>query len=306
MYLKESRTFSNLDMPKTPQAVLLVSLMSVGLSVLLGSAPGGAIPVEQVPNPHALNNQIWVSDPADQLSASAENAINAKLTQLQKESGVEVAVVIVRDIAPESNIESYANKLFNQWKIGQAGTNNGVLILWAPGNRKMRIETGAGAKAMLSDVSAQAIVNTQALPEFRQETPEGNDRGVGNSVDGVIEAVHGADQVRQILFWLPIGAAGSLLVSMVALSRRFDRRRWLPRTEEPKESEGESPRPLKSATVRLARALLRNSGRLESRVPRSEGDSSDLTDYQSHGSSDDSSGGFGGGSSDGGGASGDY
>jgi uncharacterized membrane protein YgcG len=125
--------YLNLAMQIKTKTVLLGSLM-MGFSVLgLGITPGWAIPVQQVQNPHALNAQNWVSDQTNKLSQNAKDSINSKLTTLEKESGVEVAVAIVPDMAPETQIEPYAKQLFNQWKIGKAATNNGILILWSPG-----------------------------------------------------------------------------------------------------------------------------------------------------------------------------
>src|SRR5262249_16450191 len=65
-------------------------------------------------------------------------------------------------------VEQYALQMFNQWGVGKKGVDNGVLVLVAPSDRKIRIEVGYGLEPILPDGLAGAIIRTQFLPRFRQ------------------------------------------------------------------------------------------------------------------------------------------
>lgn len=66
-------------------------------------------------------------------------------------------------------LEAYANLLFRHWGLGQAGENNGVLLLVAKNDRKIRIEVGYGLEGALTDALAKTIIDTVILPNFRQQ-----------------------------------------------------------------------------------------------------------------------------------------
>ena len=111
--------------------------------------------------------QGFVTDTASVIPAEIARRIETQLEELRAKTGTEVAVVTVRSIAPLT-VEEYANELFARWGIGQKGKDNGVLILLAVKERKVRIETGYGIEPILPDGKGGAIIREVMLPRFKQ------------------------------------------------------------------------------------------------------------------------------------------
>jgi len=84
-----------------------------------------------------------VVDQAGVISASSRGEIETKLKDLEDKSGIQLVVATVNSLQG-GDIETYANELFRTWKLGEAKKNNGVLLLVAPAERKVRIEVGYG------------------------------------------------------------------------------------------------------------------------------------------------------------------
>ena len=82
-----------------------------------------------------------------------------------------------------SDIETYANELFRTWKLGQAQKNNGVLLLVAPNEHKVRIEVGYGLEGTLTDAVSSVIISTAIVPRFKTGDFSG---GIEHGVDGII------------------------------------------------------------------------------------------------------------------------
>src|ERR1700736_3703416 len=85
----------------------------------------------------------YVNDFAERLSPADRDALERKLRDYGRTTSIEVVVAIVPSLEGES-VERYANGLFHAWGIGKRGKDNGVLFLWAPSERKLRIEVGSG------------------------------------------------------------------------------------------------------------------------------------------------------------------
>jgi len=99
----------------------------------------------------------YVNDFAHQLSPEFANALEARLRSFEQSTSIEVAVVTVPSLEGE-RLETYATGLFNDWGIGKRGANNGVLFLWAPAERKARIEVGRGLNQTLTDPQAANLL----------------------------------------------------------------------------------------------------------------------------------------------------
>ena len=87
-----------------------------------------------------------------------------------------------------SDIESYANELFRFWKLGQAQKNNGVLLLVAPAEHKVRIEVGYGLEGTLTDALSSVIISSAIVPRFKTGDFSG---GIERGVDGIISVLSG-------------------------------------------------------------------------------------------------------------------
>lgn len=126
-----------------------------------------------------------VNDFAGVLDAEDERALEAELEALDADTTSEVAVATVSSLGG-SSVEEYATALFNQWGIGQAGRDNGVLVLVAVNDREMRIEVGYGLEGVLPDGLAGAIIRETFMPAFREgDYP----RGIRQGVTRVVEVV---------------------------------------------------------------------------------------------------------------------
>jgi uncharacterized protein len=111
--------------------------------------------------------QGYVSDFADVVSSAERRRIESLSQQLYQKTGIQLAVVTVSSIGPRT-IEQYAVDLFQQWGIGQAGKDNGVLFLTAVQDRHTRIEVGYGLEGVLTDAVTRSIIERFIVPAFRQ------------------------------------------------------------------------------------------------------------------------------------------
>lgn len=108
-----------------------------------------------------------INDFADVLTADEERALDQLVDDLERATTAEIAVATVTSL-DGLTIEEYATQLFAAWGVGQAGKDNGVLILVAPGERAMRIEVGYGLEGILPDGLAGQIIRETFLPAFRE------------------------------------------------------------------------------------------------------------------------------------------
>jgi uncharacterized protein len=124
-----------------------------------------------------------VVDQAGILNADIRGDLADKSKDLEEKSGIQLVVATVTSLQG-SDIETYANELFRTWKLGQAQKNNGVLLLVAPNERKVRIEVGYGLEGTLTDAVASVIISSAIVPRFKNgDFPGGIERGVGGILD---------------------------------------------------------------------------------------------------------------------------
>lgn len=129
----------------------------------------------------------YVTDGAAVLAETEERALVAQLELLEQRTTAKAAVVTVGALDGMS-IEEHANRLFHEWGIGQKGKDNGVLILVAPSERKVRIEVGYGLEPVLPDGLAGEVIRNQALPAFRAGDVAGGIRATTARVVSIVLA----------------------------------------------------------------------------------------------------------------------
>lgn len=147
--------------------VSAIVILTEGIT-LFYSLPSYALTVEEVPNPRQTYDG-WVTDSADILSDRTENQLNQMISELESNNGAEIAVVTVPETFPSSSPKEFTTELFNYWGIGKADRDNGVLFLISVGDRRTEIETGYGMESILPDAKVGNIIDTQILPQFKQE-----------------------------------------------------------------------------------------------------------------------------------------
>lgn len=134
----------------------------------------------------------FVNDLAEVISPAAEADLEATLEEFSKNTGNEIAVATLKSIT-EGSIEAEAVHLFEDWKIGKASEDNGVLFLVVPEAREMRIEVGYGLEPVLTDSRAGNIIRDMITPQFKANN---YDSGI---VEGVvaIKAVLSGQELTQ-------------------------------------------------------------------------------------------------------------
>jgi len=114
----------------------------------------------------------FVNDYAQVIDAAAKTRITAALRQAREETGVEATVLTISrraDYGDSASIETFAKDLFNAWGIGNAASNDGILILIAVEDREMRIALGSAYPPVWDGVALQ-IIDHDMLPAFRDGT----------------------------------------------------------------------------------------------------------------------------------------
>ncbi|MPZ57565.1 MAG: hypothetical protein GEU91_13910 [Rhizobiales bacterium] len=123
-----------------------------------------------------------IVDQANIIPASTRAAIEPKLAELEAKSGIQLVVATVTSLEGQE-IEPYANELFRTWKLGEAQKNNGVLLLVAPNERRIRIEVGYGLEGTLTDALSKIIITNAMAPRFKAgDFGDGIQRGVDDII----------------------------------------------------------------------------------------------------------------------------
>ncbi|QOD65038.1 YgcG family protein [Ochrobactrum sp. MT180101] len=128
-----------------------------------------------------------VVDAAGIIDPAERQQLTQKLADFEAKSSDQVVVVTVPSLNGE-DIETYSNRLFRAWALGQKQENNGILLVVAPNDRKVRIEVGYGLEGVMTDALSSVIINGTIIPEFRT----GNySNGIVQGVDGILSVLSG-------------------------------------------------------------------------------------------------------------------
>ncbi|MBU0683466.1 MAG: TPM domain-containing protein [Candidatus Omnitrophica bacterium] len=109
----------------------------------------------------------FVTDTAGIIPQKDKIRIETLAYDVEKQTQIEIAVVTIETTSPYT-IEQYAVKLFSAWGIGKKGKDNGILVLVASLDRKVRIEVGYGLEGVITDLHSKLIISDLILPYFRQ------------------------------------------------------------------------------------------------------------------------------------------
>ena len=134
-------------------AILFIAFLPLGVS---------AQALQAVP---ALTARVM--DQTSTLSAAETAALESRLSAFEQEAGAQVVVLIVMTTAPE-DITSYANRVANAWKIGRKDVGDGLLVLVAKQDRKIRIEVAKSLEGAVPDLAAKRVIDEAITPHFKQ------------------------------------------------------------------------------------------------------------------------------------------
>lgn len=129
----------------------------------------------------------FVNDFAGVLSAVQKLALESKLEAFNATTTIEIAVVTVKNLGGDT-IETAARQIFDTWKIGKTKQDNGVLVLLAMEEKRIRIEPGYGLEGVLTDIQSSQIIQNDIAPAFKDGKYYD---GFNAGVDDIIAAVRG-------------------------------------------------------------------------------------------------------------------
>lgn len=172
------------------------------LSLLLALLATPAAALSFPPHP-----QGPIYDEANLLPADQKAALDQRLRDFDKQTGDAVIVATVNSLQGDT-IEDYAAKLYANWGIGGAERDNGVLLLVAPNERKLRIEVGYGLTPYITDILSGRIIRDDITPRFKAgDMPGGIEAGIGailtqlsqspTDAKAIAEAAAAAEKNRQ-------------------------------------------------------------------------------------------------------------
>lgn len=156
---------------------VLMSASMLAIFSLQAQNPGGVMDIP------ALKSHL--NDTIGFLSSEEQRQIDDRLKAFEKKTGSQIFILIVSstDIEP---IEDYAQRVFEAYKPGRKGVDDGVLFVIAAQDRRMRIHTGYGVEGALPDAICKRILDRLVAPAFREERPA---QGVNNALDAMMAAI---------------------------------------------------------------------------------------------------------------------
>jgi uncharacterized protein len=155
-----------------------------------------------------------VIDLTGTLSGGAVNRLEAKLAAFEARKGSQIAVLIVPTTQPEE-IEQYGIRVADQWKLGRKGVDDGVILLVAKNDRRVRIEVGQGLEGAIPDAIANRIVTDTITPHFKLGDYDG---GIEAGIDQVISVVDGEPLPEPDKTWERSRGFGNLLPLLLVVA----------------------------------------------------------------------------------------
>jgi uncharacterized protein len=133
------------------------------LATLFAVLAGGAFAQDVLPVPPLAGRVV---DQTATLTEAQRAALANKLAALEEQTGSQIVVLLVPTTQPE-DIAAYAQRVADQWKIGRRDVGDGVLIVVAKNDRKLRIEVAKALEGAIPDLAAKRIINEQITPAFK-------------------------------------------------------------------------------------------------------------------------------------------
>jgi len=164
--------------------------------IAIGIPSASAQPLRAIP---ALNARVL--DETGTLNEAQRQSLEARLTAMEQQHGSQVVVLMVPSTAPE-DIAAYANRVGNAWKIGRKNVGDGVLVLVAKDDRRMRIEVAKALEGAIPDIAAARIIDDTMKPRFRTGDFAG---GLDAAVQQIGARIAGDRQRRIVVFHAETG-----------------------------------------------------------------------------------------------------
>jgi uncharacterized protein len=130
----------------------------------------------------------WATDEAGFLSRQTVAALDARLEDYERQTGHQVLVYIGRTLGADAVIEDWAVKVFEAWKVGRRGLDDGLALFIMAEDRKARIEVGYGLEDRVPDIRAFRVINDILVPGFQSGRP---DEAVDDAVSALLGYISG-------------------------------------------------------------------------------------------------------------------
>jgi uncharacterized protein len=157
-------------------------IKAVGLALLAGIISTAYSRYAHADVPVSIQASRAADESGHTLSAKARQDIMALSAEEEKRSGNQVVAVVVNDLRGTS-VEDFTHKLATSWGLGQKKADNGVMLLVALKERKIRIEVGYGLEHKLTDARSRQIIESQIKPYLKRGD---FDTGMTNGVKSII------------------------------------------------------------------------------------------------------------------------
>ena len=145
----------------------------------------GAFPLHAIVPVPPLQGRV--QDLTETLTAEEKTILEQKLADFEKTKGSQVVVLIVPSTEEEA-IEQFSIRVAEAWKIGRKGVDDGVILLVAKSDKKLRIEVGYGLEGALPDAICKRIIDEQIVPRFRAGKFA---EGITAGVDSILQRING-------------------------------------------------------------------------------------------------------------------
>jgi uncharacterized protein len=145
-----------------------------------------------------------IVDLAHLLPDALARTLSEDLAAHERRTGNQVALLTIPSLEVEP-LETYSHKVATTWRLGQKGTDNGVLILVVPNDRRVRIEVGYGLEGVLTDAKSAQIIRHEMVPWFKAEDYP---QGIVAGVRAVLGTIEGTYTVTENVARPPVGEGG--------------------------------------------------------------------------------------------------
>jgi uncharacterized protein len=182
---------SNMTYNRRTHAFLISPAVFIIISLFLALSP--SLPALRCA--HALDVpplKGYVNDYANMISPSAKAKIEAELKSFEQSDSTQVVILTIPSLKGEV-LEDFSIKVAETWKIGQKGKDNGIVLLVANQERKIRIEVGRGLEGRLTDLTAGRIIDLVIKPRFKRGDFDG---GFVAGISSLIDATRGEFKVE--------------------------------------------------------------------------------------------------------------
>ncbi|MDR3389460.1 MAG: YgcG family protein [Rudaea sp.] len=157
----------------------LLILAGIGLGVAVAAADGGLQPIP------ALTARV--TDATGTLDAQQKQTLESELSALEQRKGSQLAVLMVATTQPEE-IEQYSIRVVDAWKLGRKSVDDGVLLIVAKDDHRVRIEVGRGLEGAIPDAATARIIREYITPKFRAGDFYG---GIHDATDALTKLIDG-------------------------------------------------------------------------------------------------------------------